>query len=58
MLGYSIDDDREATQSSVDAMMAAYPHAERRHLIPADAGLVSTLAKRAIGGPADVEAVQ
>lgn len=39
MLGYSIDDDPEATTASVDAMMAAYPNAERRHLTPADAGL-------------------
>jgi predicted alpha/beta hydrolase len=39
VLGYSIDDDPEATTDSVDAMMAAYPNAERRHLTPADVGL-------------------
>lgn len=39
VLGYSIDDDAEATKASVDAMMAAYPHVERRHITPADAGL-------------------
>lgn len=39
VLGYSIDDDPEATRPSVDAMMSAYPNVERRHLTPADAGL-------------------
>lgn len=39
VLGYSIDDDLEATRTSVDAMMGAYPNVERRHLTPANAGL-------------------
>ena len=39
VLAYSIDDDPEATKESVDAMMAAYPVVERRHLAPADIGL-------------------
>jgi predicted alpha/beta hydrolase len=39
VLAYSIEDDPEATRPSVDAMMAAYPDVERRHLIPTDAGL-------------------
>ena len=39
VLAYSIDDDPEATRESVDAMMAAYPNVERRHLAPADIGL-------------------
>jgi predicted alpha/beta hydrolase len=38
VLAFSIDDDHEATKASVDAMMAAYPHVQRRHLTPADAG--------------------
>jgi predicted alpha/beta hydrolase len=39
VLAYSIDDDPEATRPSVDAMMAAYPDVERRHLTPTDASL-------------------
>jgi predicted alpha/beta hydrolase len=39
VLAYSIEDDPEATRLSVDAMMAAYPNVERRHLIPTEAGL-------------------
>jgi predicted alpha/beta hydrolase len=38
VLAYSVDDDPEATRSSVDSMMAAYPDVERRHLTPTDAG--------------------
>lgn len=32
VLAYSIDDDKWGTARSVDAMMKAYPHLERRHL--------------------------
>ncbi|SFD71821.1 alpha/beta hydrolase family protein [Streptomyces aidingensis] len=39
VLAYSIDDDAWGTARSVDAMMAAYPRLERRHLRPADHGL-------------------
>ena len=39
VLAYSISDDTEATRPSVDALMSVYPHVERRHIDPADAGL-------------------
>lgn len=39
VLGYSIDDNSEATRESVDAMMATYPNVERRHIASADVGL-------------------
>lgn len=39
ILAYSIDDDGWGTARSVDAMMGAYPHVERRHLVPAEHGL-------------------
>lgn len=39
VLAYSIDDDPEAPEPSVDAMAAAFPDVERRHVRPADAGL-------------------
>ncbi|MDX1555585.1 MAG: alpha/beta fold hydrolase [Xanthomonadales bacterium] len=34
VLAYSIDDDNWGTARSVDAVMRAYPHVERRHLVP------------------------
>ena len=39
ILAYSVDDDTWGTAKSVDAMMAAYPNVERRHLVPAEFGL-------------------
>ncbi len=39
VLAWSIDDDRWGTSRSVDTMMRAYPHVERRHLEPAAWGL-------------------
>jgi len=41
ILAYSIDDDAWGTPKAVDAMMRAYPNVERRHLVPAAAGLDS-----------------
>ncbi|GAB4125462.1 MAG: alpha/beta fold hydrolase [Roseiflexaceae bacterium] len=39
VLALSFDDDAWGTRRAVDAMMSAYPHLTRRHLIPADVGL-------------------
>lgn len=39
VLAYSVDDDTWGTATSVDAMMAAYPNVERRHLLPTEHGL-------------------
>lgn len=39
VLAYSIDDDKWGTSRSVDAMMGAYPHVERRHIVPGEHGL-------------------
>lgn len=39
VLAYSIDDDKWGTARSVNAMMAAYPSVERRHIVPSDHGL-------------------
>lgn len=39
ILAYSVDDDTWGTAQSVDAMMAAYPNVERRHLLPEEYGL-------------------
>lgn len=39
VLAYSFSDDAWGTARSVDAMMAAYPNVERRHVTPAQLGL-------------------
>jgi len=39
VLAYSFDDDKWGTARSVDAMMKAYPHLVRRHVLPRDIGL-------------------
>lgn len=39
VLAYSFDDDKWGTPEAVDAMMRAYPHLERRHIIPQEVGL-------------------
>lgn len=39
VLAYSFADDKWGTPRAVDAMMAAYPEVERRHVDPADVGL-------------------
>ena len=39
VLAYSFGDDKWGTPRSVDAMMRAYPHLERRHVEPSDVGL-------------------
>ncbi|WP_428266761.1 alpha/beta hydrolase family protein [Haliangium sp.] len=39
ILAYSIDDDKWGTARAVDALMAAYPNVERRHLSPTQVGL-------------------
>ncbi len=39
ILAYSIEDDDWGTARAVDAMMRAYSHVTRRHLVPADYGL-------------------
>ena len=41
VLAYSIGDDKWGTRPAVDAMMAAYPNVERRHLEPGRFGLRS-----------------
>jgi len=41
VLAYSFADDAWGTRKSVDAMMKAYPHVSRRHVIPAEEGLQS-----------------
>jgi predicted alpha/beta hydrolase len=41
VLAYSIDDDDWGTARSVDAMMRAYPHLTRRHIVPQEHGLTS-----------------
>jgi predicted alpha/beta hydrolase len=41
VLAYSFADDDWGTARSVDAMMGAYPHVTRRHVVPAEAGLQS-----------------
>lgn len=39
VLAYSFDDDDWGTSRSVNTMMAAYPHVERLHIVPADYNL-------------------
>lgn len=39
VLAYSFDDDKWGTAAAVDAMMRAYPHLERRHVVPQEVGL-------------------
>lgn len=39
VLAYSFADDSWGTRRSVDAMMGAYPHVTRRHIVPAEVGL-------------------
>ena len=41
VLAYSFGDDKWGRPRSVDTMMQAYPNLERRHIIPAEAGLDS-----------------
>ncbi len=40
VLAYSVDDDKWGTAASVDNMMSHYPNVERRHLVPAEHGLI------------------
>lgn len=39
VLAFSFDDDDWGTRQSVDAMMGAYPHLTRRHVLPEEVGL-------------------
>jgi len=39
VLAYSFEDDTWGTARAVDAMMAAYPTVQRRHVVPAEHGL-------------------
>ncbi|MDX1499333.1 MAG: alpha/beta fold hydrolase [Woeseiaceae bacterium] len=41
VLAYSIDDDKWGRPQAVNAMMAAYPNVERRHIEPRERGLAS-----------------
>jgi len=41
VLAYSVGDDSWGPPAAVDAMMAAYPNVERRHIEPAEVGIAS-----------------
>ena len=41
VLAYSFADDKWGTRRSVDGLMKAYPNVERRHVVPAEAGVGS-----------------